>query len=1465
MPATLRPTRLEVSDRFPMLGFSIRNEAAAGRSELALASDPALFDASNKAQRNQSNFYCNRATGGLQLARGENMYIVPPEVLARFVGQEKLFFGLASSTDSTPLRVDVRPGKDSPYISLRGLSARSMTRVRVLPNRQQRAAGYNGAGPAALEWAGDAATPGMVSTAPTNGAAPAVNGAQPYDDGFGPLPPATPAAQGMSAYGRNGARTRGMGGGADVATAIGGFVVESVRDSQGDVTWELDQFAHIKHPNDSAPANAQPFRDAPVVRLDSWPVAGGLVDDISAWFSIEWQFNGRSLGNVRISNIGTNDAVGWGLSVRAEIMDDNILYQPGNCAALRVRLHYRFTRSIGSDVLAVADVHLFGNGTMQQSHQFLQASTFAAEEQARMPAPPPPRARAMDGDVGAAIAIGGFILSSIRDSQGDVTWDLDQFAHIKHPNDTAPSPAVPFQDAPTIRLNSWPVSGGVLDDISAWFSIDWQFNGRSLGNIRISNIGTNDSVGWGLSVRAQIMDDNILYNPGQCAALRVRLHYRFTRSIGSDVLASTDIHLYGNGTFEQSSQWLQSSTFGLSAPEPVQMPAPPPPRARAMDGGVGAAIAIGGFILSSIRDSQGDVTWDLDQFAHIKHPNDTAPSPAVPFRDAPTIRLNSWPVSGGVLDDISAWFSIDWQFNGRSLGNIRISNIGTNDSVGWGLSVRAQIMDDNILYNPGQCAALRVRLHYRFTRSLGSDVLASTDIHLYGNGTFEQSSQWLQSSTFSLAAPEPVQMPAPPPPRARAMDGGVGAAIAIGGFILSSIRDSQGDVTWDLDQFAHIKHPNDTAPSPAVPFQDAPTIRLNSWPVSGGVLDDISAWFSIDWQFNGRSLGNIRISNIGTNDSVGWGLSVRAQIMDDNILYNPGQCAALRVRLHYRFTRSLGSDVLASTDIHLYGNGTFEQSSQWLQSSTFGLSSPEPVQMPAPPPPRARAMDGGVGAAIAIGGFILSSIRDSQGDVTWELDQFAHIKHPNDTAPSPAVAFRDAPTIRLNSWPVSGGVLDDISAWFSIDWQFNGRSLGNIRISNIGTNDSVGWGLSVRAQIMDDNILYQPGNCAALRVRLHYRFTRSLGSDVLASTDIHLYGNGTFEQSSQWLQSSTFALANGAEQIKMPAPPPVRARAMDSVGVAIGGFVAESVRDNVGDVTWELDQFAHIKYPNDTPPSPAVAFRDANTIRLNRWPVSGGVIDDISAWFSIDWQFDGRSLGNIRISNIGTNDAVGWSLHVRAQVMDDNVLYNPGQCAALRIRFHYRFSRSIGSDVIGVTDVHLYGNGTHEESSQWLQSSALGMDADTGTNVTGSSAGVTWNLAQYPGMKNSASQVAASGRIPGEAIRLSDWPYLDEANGGRTNCALDVAWEYDASGAVGGIRITPGRSASAGGRSLAVSATIQELEGTPSTAALQATIRYAFTHASEGEQVAVTTIKFYGNGKFVRDSEWQADNALVTA
>lgn len=198
-----------------MLGFNIRNDGTARRAEIALATEPALFAAENKGQRTLANFYSSRAAGSLNLAGAETMYIVQPEVLSRFVGKDKLYFALATSGDSGPMKVDVKPGNNSPYVSIKALSNRSMSRVRVLPNRQQRAAGYNGAGMATLEWAGDVATPGMVGTLPPSSpgnAANAANGAgtagpaSHYDDGFGPLPSAPSAAQPSSAQAPSPAR-----------------------------------------------------------------------------------------------------------------------------------------------------------------------------------------------------------------------------------------------------------------------------------------------------------------------------------------------------------------------------------------------------------------------------------------------------------------------------------------------------------------------------------------------------------------------------------------------------------------------------------------------------------------------------------------------------------------------------------------------------------------------------------------------------------------------------------------------------------------------------------------------------------------------------------------------------------------------------------------------------------------------------------------------------------------------------------------------------------------------------------------------------------------------------------------------------------------------------------------------------------------------------------------------------------
>ncbi|MDO9367746.1 MAG: hypothetical protein Q7T68_04180 [Sphingopyxis sp.] len=1016
MTAQIRPNRMEVSDRFPMVGFAIKSDAPGVEAEVVLASDINLFKPENRTMRSAANFYSSREHGLLQIPNGEGIFALPPEVLARFIGQDRLFFGLATGkVGNGGLAVDALPRDGSPYVSLRSFSGRTLRRsfgARAAPR------------PPVLEWAGDNARPGGEPAQASNGAAasaPGTNGAaQPaanYDDGFGPMPD-IPARE---------ARFYGRG---------------------------LD---------------AAPDPGLPVVP----PLAGaarGRADRIGGQF-------GTRIG----------EALDLGLEEKSLAALLDTLDPPAAARPLS------YARSLG-------------------------------EGDAVRPRAPQPRSRAMDGGAGVAIAVASLVISQLSSSEGDVTWTLDQLRSVKHPNNVEPSGAPAFRDAPTIRLNDWPVSGGAVDDISAWFAIDWQCNGRSLGNVRISNIGVNDAIGWGLEVRAEIMDDDIIYQPGDCAALRIRFSYRFTRTVGSDVLAYREVHLFGNGTHAIAGDWIQHSALALSESEEPFMAPVPQPRSRAM-GGAGNAIEVAGMVIEHVASSQGDVTWTLEQSRGLKHPNNTAPSPVPAVRDAPTIRLDDWPVSGGAVDDISAWFAIDWQCNGQSLGNVRISNIGVNDAIGWGLEVKAEIMDDRIVYE-GNVAALRIRFSYRFTRTVGSDVLAYREVHLFGNGTHAIAGDWIQHSALALSdtPEEPVLAPVPQP-RARAMDGGAGVAIAVASLVISQLSSSEGDVTWTLDQLRSVKHPNNVEPSGAPAFRDAPTIRLNDWPVSGGAVDDISAWFAIDWQCNGRSLGNVRISNIGVNDAIGWGLEVRAEIMDDDIIYQPGDCAALRIRFSYRFTRTVGSDVLAYREVHLFGNGTHAVAGDWIQHSALALSdtTEEPILAPVPQP-RARAMEGGAGNAVKVAGMVISQLASSQGDVTWTLEQSRGLKHPNNTAPSPVPAVRDAPTIRLDDWPVSGGAVDDISAWFAIDWQCNGQSLGNVRISNIGVNDAIGWGLEVKAEIMDDSIIYE-GNVAALRIRFSYRFTRTVGSDILAYREVHLFGNGTHAIAGDWIQHSALALA----------------------------------------------------------------------------------------------------------------------------------------------------------------------------------------------------------------------------------------------------------------------------------------------------------------------------------------------------
>jgi N-acetyl-anhydromuramyl-L-alanine amidase AmpD len=209
MAAQLRPHRLDVTDRYPVVAFTVRADDPPRVAEVVLATDPELFTA--KEKRTSSTFYSSREHGLLSIPSREAVYLLRPDVLARFIRADRLYFGLATATPpaAADWRVDQRPTAASPYISLTGLTDRALRRVRMFPVR----GGAYGAdrSPFVVDWAGDH----TVTAAPPTSAAPRPDGAAPrrdvapsagptpgipaqadvpYDDGFGPLPPLGPAS-----------------------------------------------------------------------------------------------------------------------------------------------------------------------------------------------------------------------------------------------------------------------------------------------------------------------------------------------------------------------------------------------------------------------------------------------------------------------------------------------------------------------------------------------------------------------------------------------------------------------------------------------------------------------------------------------------------------------------------------------------------------------------------------------------------------------------------------------------------------------------------------------------------------------------------------------------------------------------------------------------------------------------------------------------------------------------------------------------------------------------------------------------------------------------------------------------------------------------------------------------------------------------------------------------------------------
>src|SRR5260370_3827277 len=169
--------------------------------------------------------------------------------------------------------------------------------------------------------------------------------------------------------------------------------------------------------------------------------------------------------------------------------------------------------------------------------------------------------------------------------------------------------------------------------------------------------------------------------------------------------------------------------------------------------------------------------------------------------------------------------------------------------------------------------------------------------------------------------------------------------------------------------------------------------------------------------------------------------------------------------------------------------------------------------------------------------------------------------------------------------------------------------------------------------------------------------------------------------------------------VGLPVPPKKR-RSGQALALApvrmVGNSPVNSVTGGEGNITWELDQFPGVKMAAQSAVAP---MQSAETIELTNWPYCDHANGTrASAWFTVDWKFSGQSLGQVRISPAGSHHGSA-PLRVEARIEDGTS--RDATTTSLVVRFAYHFSTADGADVVALTELKLYSDGSIDQTSNW--------------------------------------------------------------------------------------------------------------------------------------------------------------------
>jgi hypothetical protein len=1066
MTAQIRPNRMQVNDRFPMLGFAVRTAQPQVQAEVVLASAIDLFRPENRARRTAANFYTSREHGLLSVPRGEGVFVVPPEVLARFIGQEKLFFALATGrADQGGLQVDAVPREGSPYVSLSGFTGRTLRRS-FAPARA-------GASPL-LEWTGDAAQPG---TEPARVAQPVPASANPpgqaqpaapvhYNDGFGDLPelPAREAAFRGRAMTAEPANARAVmpdlpGNARQRANRIGGGFGQRIGEaldlglSEASVTPLLDTLDRPQQPIPLYNQGATPMsRAQSVTRSVHWPDIE-LVNqptDNGCWATtiamlMGWHdqtcIDPRTIAQQAGCSI--EQGLQWSQH-RATALQLGLNPIPPQCYTAE-GLYDLIEREGPLYVSKMATASTLSGhavlvcGMYEDGGQFYVRIADPWDRSVGTPGNP--------GSYQSTHSAGSRYIMRFEDFENE--YELQAVVDLQNRP----------QGEAYVQMFSIGVPAGRQPDRSgnppAGFAM-------TLGSAAL-DAGTTRSIQWD-DVRL-IAQPTPLSCWAASAAMVLEWH-NFEPYAAETVAAMTGRDL------RYVLPWAEHDDLGRQLGWRIHQPMCYTPEGfwrlieengpvwvgksmGSADGNTHIVVVVGmlehdgGYHVRVLDPANGGTRYvrEFNTFSNeyelgmrtgggeIYTQILTAGIPAGRTINRSTSAPASFAMGAG-----DNW-SINWD-------GVDLVNQPTDNGC-WATTLAMMIG-----WRDGQCIAPE-----SIAQQCGKDIAAG----------LPWAERQAAASTLGLTA-HPPQCYLPEGFRSLIENNG---PLYVGKMASSTNLSGHAVLVVGMyadngNYYVRVTDPWDRPTgTPGSPGNYAPTHNTGSRYIMR--YDD----FQLEYEMAAA------------------GTPAYVQILSGGVPLG---------RTPNRNTAPTG----------------------------YAMAIGSGRTLPPPPRParRSQAMD----AAAILAGTAIQVISANSGDITTNLSNWAGVKHPNDRAPSSSAAFQDGTVTLRDWPVVGGTFgLDDIYCWLQIRWQYNGTSLGRIYVEDIGHDDAAGWGLTVNATIEDDSRLYArssqaraagPAQVPALHINIQYVFDEVIADDQIANTVVTLYADGTYDVTSRWVQHS---------------------------------------------------------------------------------------------------------------------------------------------------------------------------------------------------------------------------------------------------------------------------------------------------------------------------------------------------------